>query len=93
MMLANRIFDKKTGYRFHKVLKKREKKLFKKYSVFRLYAYDKQIRKDVITRMNHQLNGKLKVKSWYYAALSFLYYKLQFRLLFQAKNKLLAKLR
>ncbi len=88
MINANRIFDKVTEFKYHRSFKTREAILFKKYSLFKIYDYDRTTIDDVKKLTNKYLHGKLRVKGYLYILMSFFYYKIKMKYLFKIKNSL-----
>ena len=87
MIKANQIFNKKTGYKYHKAFKKREKILLKSYSLFPAFSHSNDVVKKVMSLVNTHIRGRLKWKCYYYLAISFLYHKMNFKYLFALKNR------
>lgn len=88
MCKSNRMFDKISGYRFHKFFMKREQYLLKKHGVFKTYDYDKNTIEKVKSLLNEYTTGTLKLKCYSYLLLSFLYYRLKVRRLLELKNRM-----
>ena len=92
MLKANRQFDLKTDFKFHKHFKKRETQVLKKYSIFKAYSYDNETVKNVKAVINNQTEGTLKVKCYKYLFYSFLYFRMNFKKIFEIKNLLKSKI-
>lgn len=87
MCEANRLFNQKTGYRYHSVFKQREKYILKKHSLFKTYKHDRETLRKIKSLVWQNTKGMFKIKCALYICFSFIYYKLKFSTLFRIKNR------
>jgi len=84
---TNREFNKRTHYRHQKAFKKQEKKCLKLY--FRpVYGYDRHSIQTISKLVKTKTSGLYKANCYRTLFLSFLYYKLQFRVVLRLIRKL-----
>jgi glycosyltransferase involved in cell wall biosynthesis len=72
---TNRIFNNILNHRYKNEFKEREDRIFRNHATFNTFKHDRETIREVFSAIEEITSGQLKVKSYFYVLLSFLFFK------------------